>query len=151
MIEKTPGVPSFTNLEEEITFLRGEISKREQELRDKDIRFETEDIVKEQVSRYRDTMPAEVLDSVYALSKHDTETIVLDLAPETHDKKIEELLSILEDRGIKNAMSVLTGLKDPHLEDDFHRFLVQYLGHGYDAKGLNISNREFRGLSMTLY
>ena len=48
-------------------------------------------------------------------------------------------------------MSVLAGFKDPHLEDDFHRFLTQYLKHGYDAKGLNISDEEFRGLGMTLY
>ncbi|MCX6702109.1 MAG: TraM recognition domain-containing protein [Candidatus Zambryskibacteria bacterium] len=141
----------FTNPEEEIAFLREQISNRELELREKKVDFKIDDIVKEEIQHYRDVLPKEVLDETYALAQTDVESIVLNLAPERHDKKIEELLGILNKKGIKNTMSILSGFKDPHLEDDFHRFLVQYIKHGYGAKGVNISNEEFRGLGMTLY
>src|SRR5205823_1544692 len=49
------------------------------------------------------------------------------------------------------TMSVLSGFRDPHLEDDFHRFLVQYIRQKLDAKDVDVASREFRGLNMTLF
>lgn len=143
--------PRFSNPEEEIAFLREQISNKEMELRESKKDFDINDIVKQQIEIYKDKLPKDVLDDTFALAKADLDSLVLNLAPERHDKKIEELLAILNEKGIKNAMSVLNGFNDPHLEDDFHRFLVQYIKHGHDAKGVNISNEEFRGLGMTLY
>ena len=142
---------NFTSPEEEIAFLREQISNKELELRTTKADYKIDDVVKGEIERYKNILPTQVLDDTYAMAKANMESIVLNLEPETHDKKIEELLSILSENGIKNTMSVLAGFKDPHLEDDFHRFLTQYLKHGYDAKGLNISDEEFRGLGMTLY
>lgn len=141
----------FSNTQEEINFLREQISNKEKELREKNIDFKKEDVVKQQISQYRDALPKQVLEDKYALPQTDIESIVLNLEPEAHDKKIEELLGVLQQKGIKNAMSVLSRLKDPHLEDDFARFLVQYIGHGYKVNGINVSDKDFRGLSMSLY
>lgn len=143
--------PHFSSPEEEIAFLREKISKKEMELREKNLEFKVEDVVKDQISRYRDVLPKEILDETYALAEHDVESIVLNLAPERHDKKMEELLGILNKKGIKNAMSVLTGFRDPHLDDDFHRFLVQYIKQVNASKSIDVSTREFRGVNMTLY
>ena len=141
----------FTSPEEEIAFLREQISNKETELREGKKDYKIDDVVKEEIKKYHDILPKQVLDDTYALAQVDLESIVLNLAPERHDKKIEELLGVLEEKGIKNALSILSGFQDPHLEDDFHRFLVQYIKHGYEAKGVNISGEEFRGLGMTLY
>ena len=141
----------FANPQAEIDFLREQVSNKEKELQEKNIDFKKDDVVKKQMSEYRETLPEHVLEDKYALPQTEVESIVLNLEPEAHDKKIEELLGILQQKGIKNAMSVLSGLKDPHLEDDFARFLVQYIGHGYNAKGVDVSSMEFKGLSMTLY
>lgn len=143
--------PKFSSPEAEIAFLREQISNKELELKEKNMPFKLDEVVQDQISRYRDTLPKQVLDDTYALSKADTEAIVLNLEPEKHDKKIEELLGVLTSKGLKNTMSVIAGLKDPHLEDDFHRFLVQYIKHGYTSKDLDLSKRELRGLGMTLY
>ncbi len=144
-------IPRFSNPEEEIAFLRREISNKEAELREKQVDYKVEDVVKDQISRYRDKLPKEVLTETFAIAEHDIESIVLDLAPEQHDKKMSEIFDIFYDRGIKNAMSILTSMKDPHLEDDFHRFLVQYVKKGYDTKDLDTSSKEFQGINMTLY
>ncbi len=151
-MEKNPNVPeSFSSPEAEIAYLREKIGQKEAELEEKKVDFEKDDIVKREISNYRDIKPEDVLAPDYALKQHELNSIVLDLAPERHDKKIEELVGVLNQKGIKNVLSVLTHLKDPHLEDDFHRFLVQYIKSGYDSKDINLSDRNFRGLSMTLY
>lgn len=144
-------LPKFASPEEEIAFLREQISNKETELRESKKEYKIDDVVKEEIQKYKDVLPKEVLDETYAIAQADVESIVLNLAPERHDKKIEELLGILSEKGIKNTMSVLSGFNDPHLEDDFHRFLVQYIKHGYEVKGINLSDEEFRGLGMTLY
>ena len=151
MENPTEAPPKFTSPEQEIAFLREKISMKEAELQENKLDVKLEDIVAGEISRYRDVLPQEVLDETYALAKHDTEALVLNLLPETHDKKMEELVGLLNQKGIKNTMSVLSGFKDPHLEDDFHRFLVQYLKHGYKSKDIDLRSREFMGLDMVLY
>ncbi len=143
--------PKFTSPEEEISFLREQIANRERELTEKQYTVSNETVVQEQISKYRDVLPAQVLEETYALAEHDVESIVLNLAPERHDKKIEELLSVMNQKGLKNAFSVLAEFKDPHLEDDFHRFLVQYIRHGHDTKGITAKSEELRGSHMTLF
>lgn len=144
-------VPKFTSPEQEIAFLREKISEKEAMLREKKIETNLDQVVSEEISRYRDVLPKEVLDETYALAKHDAESIVLDLEPETHDDKMSELLAILKEKGLKNTLTVLDHFKDPHLEDDFHRFLVQYIRQGYEVKGANLRDRQFLGLDMTLF
>lgn len=142
--------PKFKTPDEEIAFLREQISKKESELREGKIEYKLENVVEDQISRYKNQLTKEVLDETLEISKHDVESIILNLEPEKHDKKMEELVSILKEKGIKNSMSVLDAFKDPHLEDDYHRYLVQYIKRGYD-KSIDLSTREFRGLNMTLY
>jgi len=141
----------FTSPEEEINFLRGKIAEKEKQLHERDQKVDTDTVVREQISKYKDTLSKDVLSDTYALSKADAESIVLNLAPERHDKKMEELLGILNEKGVKNALSVLSEMKDPHLDDDFHRFLVQFVKSGYKPNDLNLSERDFRGVGMTLY
>lgn len=150
-MEKNLETPRFDNPEAEIAHLKEQISKKESELKEKNIEYNKDEIVQNQISRYRDALPENVLKESYALPKSDIEAIVLDLAPEKHDDKMSELLGILREKGIKNAMTVLSGFRDPHLEDDFHRFLVQYIKHGYEAKSVSTTDKEFKGLGMTLY
>ena len=150
-MEKNPETPRFSSPDEEIAFLRQQISNKELELREKKIEYKIDEVVPDQVSRYRDVLQKDVLDETFAVAKHDIDSIVLNLEPEKHDKKMEELLAIMNGKGIKNALTVLSGFKDPHLEDDFHRFLVQYIKHEQGSKSVDATNREFRGLNMTLY
>ncbi len=141
----------FTSPEEELIFLRNQIANKEKELKDKKLDVKLDHVVAEEISRYRDIPSKEVLHPKYAITKGEMEAIVLNLEPEEHDKKMEELAGRLESKGIKNTMSILSGFRDPHLEDDFHRFLVQFVKQGYDKKKINLSSREFRGVDMTLY
>lgn len=150
-MERNPEKLNFSSPEAEIAFLREQIANKEQQLRQNKVEYKIDDVVKDQINQYKDALPQDVLNETLALAKADVESIVLNLEPEQHDKKIEEILGIMNVKGIKNAMSVLAELKDPHLDDDFHRFLAQYIKKGYQPKDLNISEKEYRGLNMTLY
>ena len=64
------------------------------------------------------------------------EAVVLDLTPDVNDKDMEHLLGILEEKGFFAALKELDRLDNPHIEDDFHRLLVQYRKEGHHIKGL---------------
>jgi hypothetical protein len=63
--------------------------------------------------------------------------ITLELTPDANDKDMEELLSILRTKGFEAALEELDSLNNPHLEDDFHRLLVQYKREGHPIPGLD--------------
>lgn len=79
------------------------------------------------VEQYARAEAVDVLHQSRVLPEHETERIVLKLKPEAHDEAIEGLFGVMVEKGIKNALDVAHKMNDPHLEDDFHRFLVQYL------------------------
>lgn len=133
----SPDAPlTFKSPNEEIAYLREQVAHREEELREKRVWSSNETAVSEQISKYKDKIVSDVLHSNYALSETRLQEIVLNLAPEIHDKKMKELLSLMQTKGVKNTLSVLSALRDPHLEDDFHRMLVQYLQSGYPVKSV---------------
>ena len=149
-MEKNLAPLQFESPEAEIAFLKEKISSKEKELTENNLEFHKEDVSHGEIARYGATPPEKLLRSSYAIKKQDIEGIVLNLAPERHDKKMEELLALLQEKGIKNTMSILQGFNDPHLEDDFHRFLVQYIQKAPE-KSIDLSKKDFRGLDMTLY
>lgn len=82
---------------------------------------------------------------------HELEHVVLRLKPESHDEKMEELFAVMTNRGVKNALDVVKKLNDPHLRDDFHRFLVQYLHSIGAIPGLKEKEQLHSELSHTLF
>lgn len=79
------------------------------------------------IEQYARAQATDFLHETRVLPTHETEALILKLKPEAHDAKIEELFAIMLEKGLKNALDVVVKLNDSHLEDDFHRFLVQYL------------------------
>ncbi len=79
------------------------------------------------VEQYARAEAKDFIHETQVLPTHSAERIVLKLKPEAHDTKIEELFGLMLEKGVKNALDVVSRMNDAHLEDDFHRFLVQYL------------------------
>lgn len=86
-----------------------------------------------------------------ALKPQESDQLALRLHPENHDAKMEELLGILLDKGISGALSVIAKMNNPHLDDDFHRFLVQYLYSTHKIPGLKEGTPLFKSLDMKLF
>lgn len=103
------------------------------------------------IEKYSKVEAKDFLHESRVLPEHEAERIVLRLKPESHDRKIEELFSILLEKGIKNALDIARKSADPHLEDDFHRFLVQYLHTIGAIPGLKDKDPIYKELNHTLF
>ncbi len=141
----------FSSPQEELDFLRSEIAKHEKVLAEKGEKLPTEAVVTEKILDYTTLKPEEVLHKNYQLPKAEVEAIVLDLTPEAHDAKMEELVGVLQTKGLMNALLVVERMNDSHLDDDFHRFLVQYIKAGLPISGHEEKNPMFKALKMTLF
>lgn len=141
----------FSSPQEELEYLRREVARREEEIEKKGELADTFKVVSEKIYEYKKSSPEKILSEEYRLKPNETEAIVLDLSPEEHDKKIEELISILQEKGVFNVMSIMEKIGDAHLSDDFHRFLVQYIKAGLPARGLKDKSPLLKTLKMTLF
>ncbi|HYC34566.1 MAG TPA: TraM recognition domain-containing protein [Candidatus Paceibacterota bacterium] len=140
----------FSSPEEELDFLRQKIKEKEAQLRETHERPNQDTIIREEIKKYAATPSETVLEKGYAHLDTQTKEIVLELSPETHDKKIEELFGVVYSKGIRNALAMIAHFNNPHLEDDFHRFLVQYIKSGLPAQ-MSETDPIMKSLRHTLY
>jgi hypothetical protein len=145
------GNEKFANPQEEIAFLRGMIAKKERDILQKTPEASTEHITREEVVRYAERKPEEVLKDKYIVPTQEMEAIVLDLSPEDHDQTMNELLGMLNEKGIHNTLTIVEKMNNPHISDDFHRLLVQYIRAGFNIGGLKDKDPLWKSLKMSLY
>ncbi|MFZ2072304.1 MAG: TraM recognition domain-containing protein [Minisyncoccia bacterium] len=145
-------MPKFKTPKEELDYLRAHVAKREQELIDTG-HFEhtADDAVKDVIMEYKEIPINKTVQKQNILNKKETEAIVLKLKPETHDTIMEELLGIVITKGIKNALSVVEAMNNPHVDDDFHRLLIQYIKTGQAVSGFKEGTPLYKSLNMTLF
>lgn len=145
-------MPKFKTPEEELGYLREHVAKREEELI-KLGHFENakENAVHDVVGAYKKLPAEELLHKKHIIKEKEAEAIVLQLRPESHDGVMEELLGLVITKGVRNALSVCEAMKSPHIEDDFHRVLVQYLKSGQSIKDLKEGTPLHKSLNMTLF
>lgn len=114
----------FASAEEELNYLRKVVSAREGALAERGQQFEREKIIEQEIKNYTQHDAGRVLHESFKTSDAEIREIVLELSPETHDKKIEELLALLNEKGIKNTIDIIRHLGSPHIDDDFHQGLL---------------------------
>ncbi|MDE2031236.1 MAG: type IV secretory system conjugative DNA transfer family protein [Patescibacteria group bacterium] len=144
-------IPKFKTPEEELKFLREHISKREKALIDAGQEYSKEEVSHNVLEEYKKYEPHQVMHKGIVIPERDAESLVLRLHPEPHDNKMEEMLGILLSKGISNTLSIISKMNNPHLDDDFHRFLVQYLYSVHKIPGLKEGTPLFKSLDMKLF
>ncbi len=143
---------TFSSPQEELDFLREQLALKEQQLEQKETKQESrEDAARKTLEEYTDIPAQEVLHEKDIVSNDHKEHITLRLKPEAHDAQIEELFGVLLDKGFKNTLDIVRAMNNPHLEDDFHRFLVQYLISQKNIPGLKNNSEEFKSLHLALF
>lgn len=141
----------FKSAEEELAYLREQVARQERELAVQPGAFETERITKREIAEYADVPAAKILHETVVMPEHETMRQILKLEPEAHDKQLDGLLTIVETQGVRNALSVAARLKNPHLEDDFHRVLVRYVAEGLPDSGSSVAEKVKRALHLVLF
>jgi len=145
------GDQRFTSPQEEIEHLRAQVAERERQLAEQGQQSEREAVVYEEVQAYKAKPAPEVLHESHQMSQGEIEAFVLDLPPDDDDAAVQELLHVVHEKGVKNALTVAAQVGSAHLEDDFHRALVQYIARGYPAEDLLKQGPLWNVLNMTLF
>ncbi len=145
-------ISKFKTPEDELAFLRSQVEKKEKELQSLG-HFETarENAITETIADYKNIPKEQVLEKEHLISKKEEEGIVLKLKPELHDATMEELLGFVLTKGIRNTLSIVENMNNPHIEDDFHRILIQYFQTGNLSKDVKEGSSIYRSLDMTLF
>jgi hypothetical protein len=141
----------FTSPQEELAYLREQVRQKEAELESAPNKFERERIAHREVQEYADMPAATVLHETVVMPEHEVLRQKLRLEPEQHDTQVDEILKLVMDRGIRNALSVVHRMNNPHLEDDVHRMLVRYIAEGLPDKGLGVPEKVKRALHLALF
>ncbi|MCX6754643.1 MAG: type IV secretion system DNA-binding domain-containing protein [Candidatus Nomurabacteria bacterium] len=143
--------PKFKTPQEELDFLRAHIAEREKTLNTEGQEVGKEQLAHDVISEYRKHEPEDIMHKSALLKNEEVESLILRLKPESHDSKMEEMLGILLEKGIINTLSVISRMNNPHLDDDFHRFVVQYLYSTHKVPGLKENTPLFKSLDMKLF
>lgn len=143
--------PVFQSAEEEIAYLRAHIAQKEATLRSEGNNTNIEAVAHEAVVSYSETPIAQVIPEARQMPEEQAQKLVLELTPETHDRTIEALFGVMMQSGIKNALQIVQELNNPHVADDFHRFLVQYLVAVKVVPGLREDTPIQKGITMRLF
>jgi hypothetical protein len=141
----------FKSPEEELAYLRERVREKEAEMEVPKSKFESDRIAKREIAAYADTPAATILHETVVMAEHDIVHNVLKLEPETHDKQVDEILRLVQQNGIRNALSVAARIKNPHLEDDIHRALIRYIAEGLPDHGMAPPEKVRRALNMVLF
>ncbi len=147
-----PQKEKFSSPEEEIAFLRSEIAKRERDALSRSSEMDHADhetIGKEVIKEYAEHDPSMVLDKNHVITEHHLTESHQAVEVATH--KVEEIMKVAYEKGIRNALSVLEKVKDPFLTDEVHRHLVLLLRNERKIADLNEGAPLWKVLNMTLY
>ncbi len=143
--------PKFKTPQEELEFLRAHLAEKERSLSEQGQEYSKEALAHDVIQEYKKLEPHEVMHKNVVMKEGEEEKLVLRLHPESHDNKMEEMLGVLLSKGISSALSVISKMNNPHLDDDFHRFLVQYLYSTHKIPGLKEGTPLFKSLDMKLF
>ncbi len=151
MIPGSKEIPQFNTPEQEVSFLREHTQEQAERLHDQGENDVYEKSAQDTLRAYKELDKKDILTEELEVSQDQSEAIVLNLSTEAHDETMSELLYLLKEKGIKNTLAIVEQMQNPHIEDDFHRFLVQYLQEAHEVPGLKEKSPIFKGLSMKLY
>ncbi len=140
----------FATPDEELAYLRERVAQHEKVSEHAGNVPETDRLVKAEIVKHAKRVPEKTLAKAHQLKEVEIAGIALKLHPEEHDTKLEELMGLVQTKGVKNALSVLEKMNSPHLTDDFHRMLVAYIKAGHETR-LSPKDTTVKSLKMTLF
>ncbi len=150
--EKIHQTPHFETPQQEIQFLRGELERHSSRVPESiSAERHRERVAEQMVETYRQVPIDHVVHDSARITEQQEQGITLKLAPEVHDNIISDLYGVMMERGIKNTLNLVMRMNNPHIEDDFHRFLIQYLASHYEVPGLKPKTDLAKSLGLRIF
>lgn len=142
--------PQFSSPEEEINYLRSQIKDKMERARGFEHRFTEKDRAHEVLQDYRATPLERVVAPSAQISGGTKHRLLEWLEPKETDNQVSMLFQVMAEHGLRNAFHVAEELGNPEVEDDFQRFVAQYLISGHSVDN-DISKEEWKALHMRLF
>lgn len=135
----------FASPDEEIAFLRAELAARERET---DPERGTE-AATDTIRAYAEAEPAAVLPERRQLD----DTALAGIAERVQGKEtnVREVMDVVHEHGVKNALELLKRLHDPHVTDEVHRLLIEEIRGGATPSGMEEGVPPWQVLHMSLF
>ncbi len=149
--EKQFELPKFSSPEEELRYLRERVTHSEHKLWQEQVPVRQESIISEQVIEYAKSSPQATLEEHMIMENPQFESVVEHISSLPHREKVRELYRILAEKGVLNAVKVAQSQNNPHIEEDFHRVLVEYVKSGALVPGLDKERELAKELHMSVY
>lgn len=143
--------PKFSSPEEELQYLRERVAERERQLSQIEQPATKEEVISREIVEYAKTPQSVQVEEHHVLNNPQFEMVIEHLHSIPHAEKMRELYRVLEEKGILNAIKVTQTLNNPHIEDDFHRVLVEYIKTGAIVPGLDRERILSKALHMTVF
>jgi hypothetical protein len=141
---------TFKTPEEEIAYLRSQIMEKQEKAKGFEDRFTKEDHAHEVVRDYREAPVEKVVPAAAQMPASEKKRLIDWLTPRETDDQVQMLAQVMVDKGVKNAFVMAGEINNPEVDDDFERFLVQYLVSGHEVKN-TLSKDEWKALHMKLF
>lgn len=143
-------IPTFTSPEEELRYLRERVAEKEQLLTNEAEPTTKEAVISQTISEYAKE-PNVKLEEHLILDNPEYERTLERMASIPHREKMRELYHVLAEKGVLSSLKMVQSLENPHLEDDFHGVLVDYVKTGKVIPGLDKEGNLEKLLHMALY
>lgn len=140
----------FSTPEEEVAYLRTQVAEKMERAKGFESRFTEKDHAHEAVRDYKQIPIEKILEPSAHLSAGEEYRLLEWLTPKETDKQVTMLFQIMAEKGVKNAFKIAESLHSPEVEDDFERFLVQYIISGHEVKN-DLGKDEWKALHMKLF
>lgn len=147
------GIPKqFSSPEEELKYLREKVALKERELLARNFEIDqsdTETIARQELKEYASFTPKMILDREHALNEPDLAASV-EQATIARDP-VREIVELAQEKGIRNALSVLEKMDNAYVVDEVHRQLIETIRAGASIQDLREDVPPWQLLSLTLY
>lgn len=139
----------FSSPEEELKYLREQVAHKESAMWQEQTvpANKTEAAISATITEYGKQVPETKLEEHLLVENPQFETVVEHISSLPHREKMREIYQVLAEKGVLSAIKLTQALGNPHIEDDFHRVLVEYVRTGAIVPGLE----KERDLSMLLH
>jgi hypothetical protein len=143
-------IKAFQTPEEEILHLRTLLEQKKEQSKGFESRFTPEHHAHTVVREYIQTPPEQVIAPAKVITTGERHQLLAWLTPKSTDEQVQSLAQVMADKGVRNALSLAESMGSSEVEDDFQRFLVQYLLSGHDVRN-DVSKEEWKALHFVLF
>lgn len=144
--------PRFSSPEEEIRYLREQIADKERKLLESASEVDkatVESIAKQELKNYISFTPKSILDPKHQLTEH--ELVRSGELVDSATDPVEEIINIMREKGVRNALAVLEKANNAYIIDEVHRRMIEEIRNGAQTTDIKEGVPLWHLLHMTLY